>query len=131
MTTVYVETSAAARLLVEEAESAALAAHLDRLAERDVRLLSSVLLETELRRLAVRVDLSQAAVSRVLEGIDLLEPDRSLYHQAGILPGRHLRSLDALHVAAALRVDATAFIAYDRWQCEAADAVGLLVVAPS
>lgn len=131
MTTAYVETSAAARLLVEEAESAALAAHLDRLAERDVRLLSSVLLETELRRLAVRVDLSQAAVSRVLEGIDLLEPDRSLYHQAGILPGRHLRSLDALHVAAALRVDATAFIAYDRRQCEAADAVGLLVVAPS
>ncbi len=44
MTTAYVETSAAARLLVEEAESAALAAHLDRLAERDVRLLSSGLL---------------------------------------------------------------------------------------
>lgn len=131
MTMVYVETSAVAKLLIEEAESAALAAHLDRLAERDVRLLSSVLLETELRRLAIRVELPQAAVSRVLDGIDLLAPDRSLYQQAGILPGRHLRSLDALHVAAAMRVDATAFIAYDPRQCEAADSVGLLVVTPS
>lgn len=127
----YVETSAVAKLLVDEAESDALAAHLDGVVEPDARLLSSVLLETELRRLAVRLDLPQAAVSQVLDRIDLLEPDRSLYHQAGILPGRGLRSLDALHVATALRVDAVTFVAYDRRQCDAADSVGLRVVSPS
>ncbi|MFZ0119952.1 MAG: hypothetical protein WAL99_11010 [Pseudonocardiaceae bacterium] len=38
-----------------------------------------MLLETELRRLAVRVDLAQSAVTRLLERFDLVETDRSLY----------------------------------------------------
>ncbi len=129
--TVYLDTSAAAKLVVDEAESAALAEHLDRLVIDGVRLMSSVLLETELRRLAVREDLPQASVSEILERIDLLEPDRSLYYQAGILPGRRLRSLDALHVAAAVRVEADVFIAYDERQCQAADSIGLRVLSPS
>jgi len=129
--TVYLETSAAAKLLVEEVESAALAWHLDELVAAGVRIISSVLLETELRRLAVREELAQASVSEVLERIDLLQPDRSLYHEAGILPGRRLRSLDALHVAAALRVQADAFLAYDERQCQAATSVGLRVRSPA
>jgi hypothetical protein len=66
--TVYIEISAAAKLLVEEPESAALGAYLDDLADNDVALVSSMLLETELRRLAVRHDLSQAAVSTYSTG---------------------------------------------------------------
>ncbi|MDT7658661.1 MAG: hypothetical protein QOF38_3376, partial [Pseudonocardiales bacterium] len=50
----YVETSAAAKLIIEEPESSRLAAHLDRAVDQDDGLLSSMLLETELRRLAVR-----------------------------------------------------------------------------
>ena len=129
--TIYLETSAVAKLVVEEAESAALAALLDRLVDDGVRLLSSVLLETELRRLAIREGLPQASVSEVLDRIDLFDLDRSLYHQAGILPGPRLRSLDALHVAAAMRIAARAFVAYDQRQCEAADAVGLSVRSPA
>ncbi len=126
----YVETSAAAKLLVDEPASSRLAAQFDSAVEQDDPLLSSMLLETELRRLAVRVDLAQAAVTHLLERFDLVETDRSLYREAGLLPGRHLRSLDALHLAAALRVGADVMVTYDRQQAAAADAVGLPVLAP-
>jgi len=126
----YVETSAAAKLLVDEPASSRLAARLDSAVDQDEPLLSSMLLETELRRLAVRVDLAQAAVTHLLERFDLMETDRSLYREAGLLPGRHLRSLDALHLAAALRVGADVMVTYDRRQAEAADAAVLPVLAP-
>ncbi|MGH3867492.1 MAG: PIN domain-containing protein [Pseudonocardiaceae bacterium] len=126
----YIETSAAAKLLVDEPASSRLAARLDKAVDQDDALLSSMLLETELRRLAVRVDLAQTAVTHLLERFDLVETDRSLYREAGLLPGRHLRSLDALHLAAALRVDADVMVTYDRRQADAADAAGLPVLAP-
>lgn len=128
--TVYIETSAAAKLLVEEAESRVLSAYLDELAADDVPLVSSMLLETELRRLAVREELSQEHVSALLDRFDLIEPDRSIFVEAGLLPGRALRSMDALHVAVALRSSANEMIAYDHRQCESARAVGLRVVSP-
>lgn len=129
--TAYLETSAAARLLVDEAESAALTAYLDQLTAKRVPVVSSILLETELRRLAVREDLAQAAVSDLLDRIDLAEPNRSLFYEAGILPGANLRSLDALHVATALRLEADQFVAYDARQLASATAVGLRVLSPS
>lgn len=127
----YIETSAAAKLLVDEAESDALGRYLDELAADDVPLVSSILLETELRRLAVREELVQADVSALLSRIDLIEPDRAIFAEAGLLPGRHLRSLDALHIAVAVRVSADAMIAYDHRQSESARAVGLRVLSPS
>lgn len=123
----YVESSAAAKLLVEDAASARLAAHLDALPEAPM---SCLLLETELRRLAVRVGLAQQAVTAVLDRFDLVEPDRTTYRDAGLLPGPHLRSLDALHIAAALRVDAGVMISYDERQLAAARAVGLATLSP-
>lgn len=122
---VYVETSAAAKLLVEEPESSRLASRLDRLATDEAGIVSHLILETELRRFAVRVDLAQSAVTTLLSRFDLLESDRSLYREAGLLPGRQLRSLDALHVAAALRLDADLMLSYDRRQIAAAHAAGL------
>lgn len=120
------ETSAAAKLLVEEEASARLADHLDGLAQTPV---SSLVLETELRRLAIRVDIPQTTVTDLLGRFDLLETDRSLYREAGMLPGRHLRSLDALHVAAALRLDADVMVSYDRRQIAAAHEAGLSTLA--
>ncbi len=119
---VYVETSAAAKLLVEEEASVRLAEHLDGLADAPV---SCLVLETELRRLAIRVGIAQVAVTDLLDRIDLLESDRTLYREAGMLPGGHLRSLDALHVAAALRLDADVMLSYDRRQIAAAHEAGL------
>ena len=126
----YIETSAAAKLIIDEPESPRLATHLDRAIDQDDGLLSSMLLETELRRLAVRTGVGQAVVTRLLERLDLLEIDRSLYREAGLLPGPHLRSLDAIHVAAALRANADAMVTYDLRQADAAESVGLPVQAP-
>lgn len=126
----YVETSAAAKLIIDEPESSRLAAHLDRAVDQDDGLLSSMLLETELRRLAVRTGVGQAVVTRLLERFDLLEIDRSLYREAGLLPGPNLRSLDAIHVAAALRANADAMVTYDLRQADAADSVGLSIQTP-
>ena len=126
----YVETSAATKLLVEEPESTRLAARLDKAAVSDDALFSSMLLETELRRLTIRADLAQTAVTRLLERFDLVEIDPSLHREAGLLPGCHLRSFDALHLAAALRVGADVMVTYDQRQADAADTVGLSVLAP-
>lgn len=128
---VYLDTSAAAKLIVEESESARLAGELDRLAGEGARLVSSALLETELRRLAVREDLTQASVSAVLSGIDLAMPDPSLFFEAGILPGARLRSLDALHIATAIRLSADDFVTYDVRQAEAVTRLGLRLLAPA
>ena len=127
---VYLDTSAAAKLLVDEAESAGLAAYLDEVG-RELGLVSSALLETELRRLAVRLELDQSAVSDLLARVDLVDPPRSLFHEAGLLPGRHLRSLDALHLATALRVDADTLVTYDARLLDAARSLGLGVLSPS
>ncbi len=128
--TLYLDTSAAAKLLVDEDESEALAAYLDGTVDGQ-ELISSALLETELRRLAIRLELDQSMVTELLARVDLVDPPRSLFHEAGLLPGTHLRSLDALHLATALRVDSDTFLAYDARLLDAARAIGLEVNSPS
>jgi len=127
----YLDTSAAAKLLVEEIESDALVAFLDRTVEGGDVVGSSRLLETELRRLGVRLSIPQEHVTLVLERLDLLMPDDEVFRTAGLLPGSSLRSLDALHVAAALRWTADAVVTYDERQALAARGVGLEVAAPA
>ncbi len=128
--TLYLDTSAAAKLLVDETESEALATYLDATVV-DHEVVSSALLETELRRLAVRLALDQSAVTDLLARVDLVDPPRSLFHEAGLLPGTRLRSLDALHLATALRVDADAVVGYDARLLDAASSVGLGVHSPT
>ena len=89
-------------------------------------LVSSDLLETELRRLAVRQGLEQADVTRLLDGVG----DRAVYRNAGLLPMPYLRTLDVLHLEAAMRLDAAAVLTHDRRLGEAASSVGLQVIAP-
>ena len=126
----YLDASAAVKLLVDEPESTALAEHLDALSH-DVAVVSSALLETELRRVAVREDIEQAAVTDLISRVDLVEPSRSMFHEAGILPGRTLRALDALHLVTALRMEASFLLAYDGRLLDAADKMGLRTVSPA
>jgi predicted nucleic acid-binding protein len=126
----YLDTSAAVKLIVDEEESEALAAYIDS-SMNEQELVSSALLETELRRLAIRLEFDQSVVTDLLARVDLVDPPRSLFHEAGLLPGAHLRSLDALHLATALRVDCEFFLAYDKRLVDAARAVGLSVQSPS
>lgn len=127
---VYLETSAAAKILFREAETAELTRQLDHMVADDVPLISSIVLETELRRAAVREGASQALVTDILDRFDLIELDRSIFRAAGLLPGRNLRSLDALHIAAALAASTDVMISYDQRQIDAAVAAGLRTLSP-
>ena len=123
----YVDTSALGALLVERLESDALEGWLDQTSDM---LVSSDLLEVELRRLAVREGIDQTDVTRLLDGVSLAALDRAVYRSAGLLPMPYLRTLDALHLEAAMRLDAAAVLTYDRRLSKAARSVGLRVVAP-
>lgn len=129
--TIYLDTSAAAKLLIAEPETAALKTYLNGVSANDDAMVSSRLLETELRRMAVRYDLEQFVVTEVLERFDLIEPDPSVFTEAGLLPGPNLRSLDALHIATALQADVDLVLTYDTRMAAAARAVGLHVKAPA
>lgn len=125
----YLDTSAALKLLVEEEESEALARAIDG-ASPD--LVGCWLLDTELRRAAQRdTALTQEGVSAFLDGVDLYEVPASLFREAGLLPGANLRSLDALHLAAAVRIGVDHLVTYDARMSECARALGVSVIAPA
>ena len=124
---VYVDTSALGALLIDQPESHVLVDWLD---QTTATLVSSDLHETELRRLAVRESLDQTDVTRVLDGVALAALDRAVYRSAGFLPMPYLRTLDALHLEAAMRIDADAILTYDHRLGEAARSAGLDVIAP-
>lgn len=69
-------------------------------------------------------------MTRVLDGVALVALDRAVYGSAGLLPMPNLRTLEALHLEAAMRMDADAVLTYDRRLGEAARSVGLDVIAP-
>ena len=125
----YLDTSAALKLLVEESESSVLAAELD---EQEPVILACHLLETELRRAVPRIEhLQHEAVSELLESVDLYDVPASLFREAGYLPGVALRSLEAVHLAAAIRLGADAMVTYDTRLADAAKELGITVVAPT
>ena len=124
---VYADTSALGALLVAQPDTQAL---VDWLEEANVRLVSSDLVETELRRMAVREGREQSKVSQILDGVSLAALDRAIYRSAGFLPMRTLRTLDALHLEAAIRLDVDAVLTYDRRLGDGAREAGLTVIAP-
>lgn len=73
------------------------------------------------------------AVRRQLRPMVLIGMDRALLERAGTLGPPRMRSLDAIHVAAALSLgsDLRELITYDSRMAEAASAQGLSVSAPS
>lgn len=124
---IYIDSSAAAKLFVDEAESDLLAAFCDR---PEVEMVATDLLETELRRLAHRDGYPQADVTEVLDRVELHALARSVYRDAGVIDGKHLRSLDALHLAGASRLDVDAILVYDRTMSDAAIGLGFTVLQP-
>jgi uncharacterized protein len=129
----YLDTSAAMKLLVEEAESDALAAYLQSAAAgaEERSLVASWLLHTELHCAANRhpdeVDLDSVAV--LLDTLALIDLTRGDLLTAGALPGQ-LRSHDAIHLAVALRIGADELLTYDAQLAHAAAAAGLPVAQP-
>lgn len=54
----------------------------------------------------------------------------SLFRQAGVIAGAHLRTLDSLHLSAATRIGVDAIVTYDERLADAARSLGLSVIAP-
>lgn len=93
---------------------------------------ASALVRTELRRAVARAapDLLPTA-DRLLMSLALVRLDDDLLDTAGTLVPYALRSLDALHLAGALRVaPLTELVTYDERMEQAAMSLGLPVVAP-
>lgn len=126
----YLDASAAAKLMMREAESESLRTVLGDAVTAGGTVTSSVLLETELRRAATRNGVDQLAVTAVLDLLDLTALQRDMFTAAGLLMGTALRTLDALHVIAALRTPADLFVSYDARQLDAARRAGLRVASP-
>lgn len=129
MSTWYLDTSAALKLILVEPESEQLIKIVN---DSQPSLTSSWLLDTELRRAAHRNQaVSQGRVSELLSTVDLVEVPASIFREAGRLPGPHLRSLDALHLAAAVSTGADAVVTYDIRMAHSASNIGLKVLSPA
>lgn len=125
---VYVDSSALGVILRAEPEVAAL---LTWLRAESEPLVSTHLLETEMRRLAARHRLDQGMVTRLLAGISMTTIRRADFVAAGTIGDPGLRSLDALHLQGAMHLDARAVLTYDRRLGDAASALGFEVLAPA
>ena len=128
MDTWYLDTSAAMKLLVFEEESPAFVEAID--TEKPL-LTSSTLLVTELNRARQRrASLDASSVNDLLFRLQIFDLDRLAFQHAGALPGKHLRSLDAIHISAAMLGGCTTMVTYDHRMAEAAENSGLEVVSP-
>lgn len=126
----YADTSAWLKLLHDEPETEAMLDHLSDVQDEGGHFVSSHLLVTELARASGRLHITSKGLNDALREIDLVLPTSQTYRLAGRLPGRHLRSLDALHLASAIETQSDAFVTYDDRQAAAAVDAGLDVIQP-
>ena len=124
----YLDTSALLKLVVAEAESPAMRAwHASH-----GPLWSSQLLRTEARRAGTRLGVHPQAIDDALDTVSLVSPSETTFRRAGELPPSSLRSLDALHLAAALDLgaDLEGMVVYDERLAAAAAAHSVAVLTP-
>jgi len=126
---IYLDTSAVLKLVVEEPESSSAAEYLTTAAAQGHQLVASMLLYTELHCAAHRRGFPGEPVNAVLGAINLIDVARSDLMYAAALPGR-LRSADAIHLAAAIRLQSDVLVAYDGELLAAAVEAGLNVLSP-
>lgn len=126
----YIDTSALAKLIIIEAESATLKAWIDD--QRPV-LISSPITSTEITRTVNRREPeSLGLVPRILSGITFVPMDTETLRFAGIIGPVTLRSIDAIHVATAIRSGkyVSSIVTYDKRMAEAARLNGVTVISP-
>jgi len=130
VTGVYLDTSAVGRVLLGEPDSQAVLAALSRFDQH----VASRLLRIELRRLALRHDLLDHA-DQLLSAIALVPMDEATLEAAETVPPNGVATLDAIHLASALRLAADvlidAVLTHDTRLAEGARHHGLEVLAPS
>jgi len=135
VTLLYLDASAIAKLLRTEAETAALERWIGQHGGMR-RVVTCDLAQTEVRRLLHRLgadEVERSAADALLNAIARVRLTPELMLEAGELaPGTALRSLDAIHAAAALKLGhgVSWFVTYDKRQGEVAADAGLPVASP-
>ena len=142
---IYFDTNALLKLIRADGQSKALGAFID--ARAGTRWFSSEIAKTELARTIrrinhddrgrlideprLRTELSYA--ERVWERLDLIAVSGRVLDEAAAIEQPFLRTLDAIHLAAALslRASLSAFVTYDKRLAAAAKEAGLPVSAPA
>lgn len=127
---ILVDTSALAKLLVEEDASGVLRASLSEASSRGEMFLISTLAIVELRRLAIRLRIEPERIDPVVRPFRVLRLTEAILQLAGRFPHQHLGTLDALHLASALAAEVPVILTYDERQAAAARSEGLQVLQP-
>jgi uncharacterized protein len=128
---IYLDSSALLKLLHDEAESDELANWLAACAGTPV--VSSELAKVEVVRACRRINpTTLTEATALIAGLDLIPLSGAVIDEAANVGGTTLRSLDAIHLASALSIQAeiSAFVAYDHRLAEAASTAGLELLAP-
>lgn len=127
----YVDTSALTKLVVAESETNALRAWF---AATDRNPVSSDLARTELARAVRRTAPDRAVQVRdVLDAMTLMKVTTAIFEQAGRMDPALLRTLNAVHLAAALDLgdELEGIVTYDDRMTDAAIHHGIRVIAPA
>lgn len=100
---------------------------------RERRCVSSALVRTEARRAVAGEESNlRHRCEQRLDETNFIELTASVLDSAGRMPGRHLRSLDAIYVACALELgdDLAGLVSYDARQLAAAEALDIPTASP-
>jgi uncharacterized protein len=127
----YADTSAVIKLLVEEINSRAFADFYD--AHADDEWVSSSLLRIEIARAVMRAKPALLPDARdLLSAFSYVAMDDEIVDLAMNEPDRNLRSLDAIHLAAAriLAPELESLVTYDDRLVKAASDAGISTVSP-
>lgn len=142
---IYFDTNALLKLIREDGQSWALGAFID--TRPGTRWFSSEIVRTELARTVRRVNHDDRGrlvdeqrlraeldyAERVWERLDLIAVNTRILTEAAAIEQPFLRTLDAIHLAAAvsLRASLAAFVTYDKRLAAAAQEIGLPVLSPA
>ncbi len=125
----YLDSSAIVKLVVREAETAALRRHL----RRRRPLVSSAIARAEVSRALLPIgERALRAGRHVLGRIELVAVNRRVLAAAGVLEPPNVRTLDAIHLATAALLGESlgSIVTYDKRLSDAASAQGWTVAAP-
>jgi predicted nucleic acid-binding protein len=130
MAAVYVDTSALARMLLDEPDSAAIERGLSAYEQR----VASRLLQVELRRVGLRANLL-GGVAELLAEVALIPFDEEIVTAAEIVPPANVGTLDAIHLATAVHLakagEIDALMTFDKRLAGGAREHGITVLSPS
>jgi uncharacterized protein len=131
---IYFDTCALLKLIRSDGPSEALGDFVD--ARPGTRWFSSELARAELVRTVRRVNhdsQGRLIIESLWERLDLIAVSTRVLNEAGAIEQPFLRTLDAIHLAAAasMRRSLSAFVTYDKKLAAAAQEAGLPVLSPA